>query len=118
MSEENKELAKSAGKAVGAAASGFSWAGVILNFQKAIAYLKEQAPAIAIAVFNYLRGQINQKELENKKLQMEIDKGKAHEEIDAKNRDKSASDIVDDAIRAGGYRDGSTTTKGSGSDSK
>ena len=111
MSEDNKEVVKTAGKVASTAASGFTWAGIIASFQRAIKYLKDQAPAIAIAIFNYLRNQINRKELENKKLQLDIDKRKAHDEIDQKNSGKSDNDILDDALSAGGYRDGSTTTK-------
>lgn len=111
MSDETKEEVKAVGQVAASAASALSWAGILSNFQKALAYIKDQAPAIALAIFNYMRSVINQKELEKKQLQLELDKGKAREKIDADNRVKSDSDIIDDAIRAG-TDDGSGPTRG------
>lgn len=98
------------------AATNLSWAGVIKNLQKGMKYVKDQIPAIALAIFNYLVGTIKQKELENKKLQLELDKRTEHDKIDEANSTKSDSDIIDDAIRAGSGSDGKPgSSSGSGS---
>lgn len=114
MSDETKETANKVAETAGTVANFTSWAGVVHNFQKFLAYMQTQIPAIAIAIFNYMRGQINQKELENKALKLEIEKGKAHEQINQANANKSDSDIVDDAIRAGGGSTDSKPDDGSG----
>ncbi len=102
MSDEIKDEAKKVAEVAGTVASVTSWAGVVQNFQKFLAYLQTQIPAFAIAIFNYMRGEIRQKELEIKQKDLEIAKRDEHEKIDAAARNKSDSDIIDDAIRAGG----------------
>jgi hypothetical protein len=69
---------------------------------KAFGWLKAAMLALALAVYEYLQYKITKLKIQNDRTQLELDKRKAHDEIDQQAAQLGPDAILDDAIRAGG----------------
>lgn len=84
-----------------------SWGSIIAAIKK---FVEENIPAIAIAFWNYEESKITAAKNETDKVKTELEVEKNHEAVDQKYSGKSDSDVVNDAIIAGGGTGGQLET--------
>lgn len=72
------------------------WLGSVFN--TILKFLKDNIPALAVALYHHLQNRLKRKENENKELQTQLDIEKEKEEQREKNRDVPDADYIDQFI--------------------